>query len=501
MSPMRCGSRGDAVFYAPEEGLKDRVVWGAIVTYMAQVIRLIVQIVSVIVMSRLLVPADFGLLAMVTPVYGLALLFQDLGLTQATIQGVRITFAQITALFWINVGIGLALALLLILLAPAVGWFYDDQRAANLTRAFAAMVVISAIAAQHLALINRAMRFRYLAVLDTVAYLTGFLTALFVAISLRTYWALFALPAVTSSLIAIGAWAGTRFVPGWPRREQGVRELLALGGGIAGFNVFTFIARNLDNVLIGHVWGDAALGLYDRAYKLLLFPLQQMHTPAARVMLPTLARLQHDADRYRIVYLRALGQLLLVTQPSVVFTIATADTLVPTLLGRSWSGAAPIFVWLGLAALQQPISVTTNWLFISQGRSRAYLYWGLFNAATSTAAFLAGLPWGPVGVAAAYSVTQVCLRTPVMWWMATRSGPVRLRDLYDTIAPYGAASVASFGAIFALRHAPIVDTIPGLAVCLCISYMAAILALGLTRSGRATIRDSTTLVHSVLRRG
>jgi polysaccharide transporter, PST family len=497
---MRCGSRGGADFDPPEESLKNRVVRGAIVTYIAQAIRLIVQIVSVIVMSRLLVPADFGLLAMVTPVYGLALLFQDLGLTQATIQRVRITFAQITALFWINVGIGVALALSLILLAPAVGWFYDDQRAANLTRAFAAMVVISAIAAQHLALINRAMRFRYLAVLDTVAYVTGFLIALFVAIRLRTYWALFALPAITSLLTAIGAWAGTRFVPGLPRREQGVQELLTLGGGIAGFNVFAFIARNLDNVLIGHVWGDAALGLYDRAYKLLLFPLQQMHSPLVRVMLPTLARLQHDPDRYRSVYLRTLAQFLLVIQPAIVFTIATADILVPTLLGKPWSGAAPIFVWLGLAALQQPIAVTMNWLFISQGRSRAYFYWGLFNAATSTAAFLVGLPWGPIGVAAAYSITQVCPRMPVMWWMATRSGPVQLCDVCKTIAPYGAASVASFSAIFALRRAPMVDTTPGLAACLCISYMAAILALGLTRSGRATIRDSTALVQSVLRR-
>jgi polysaccharide transporter, PST family len=492
--------REEAFFDPPEEGLKDRVVRGAIVTYVAHAIRLSFQIVSVIVMSRLLVPADFGLIAMVTPIYGLALLFQDLGLTQATIQRGRITHAQITSLFWINVAVSLGLALLLILLAPVAGWFYGDQRAANLTRAFAAMVVISATAAQHVALINRVMRFRYLAVLDTVAFLLGFLGALFVAIMLRTYWALFALPAIASSVTTIGAWIGTGFVPSLPRREQGVQDLLRLGGGIAGFNVFTFLARNLDNVLIGHAWGDAALGLYDRAYKLLLFPLQQVHTPLARVMLPALARLQNDADRYRIVYLRALGQLLLVTQPGIIFTIATADTLVPTLLGKRWSGAVPIFLWLGLAALQQPISVTTNWLFISQGRSQAYFYWGAFNAVTSTAAFFAGLPWGPIGVAAAYSITQLCPRMPVMWWMATRSGPVHLRDLYKIIAPYAVASAASYGAIFALREAATLDTIPGLAACLCVSYMAALLVLMLTPFGRTTIRDGTTLVYSALRR-
>ena len=86
-----------------------------------------------------------------------------------------------------------------------------------------------------------------------------------------------------------GAWIGTGFVPGLPRRAPGVGDLLGLGGGIAGFNGFTFIARNLDNVLIGHAWGDAALGLYDRAYKFLLFssPASAFFA-GARIMLPTL---------------------------------------------------------------------------------------------------------------------------------------------------------------------------------------------------------------------
>ena len=488
-----------AVFDPPDEGLRKRVVRGAAVTYAAQAIRFLIQIVAVIVMSRLLVPADFGLLAMVTPVYGLALLFQDLGLTQATIQRPQITHAQVTTLFWINVAVSLGLALLLIMLSPAVGWFYGDDRTANLTRGFAAIIVLSAMAAQHLALINRAMRFGYLAVLDTVAYLLGFLGAVLLAVVLRNYWALFASPAIVTFVNVIGAWIGTGFVPSLPRWERDMREILRLGGGITGFNIFTFIARNLDNVLIGHAWGNTALGLYDRAYKLLLFPLQLMHSPLVRVMLPTLARLQHDADRYRIVYLRAVSQLLLVLQPGIVFTIATADTLVPTLLGKPWSGAAPIFVWLGLVALQQPVSVTTNWLFVSQGRSQAYLYWGAFNAATSTAAFFAGLPWGPIGVAAAYSITQVCPRMPVMWWMATRSGPVHLRDLYNVVAPHAAASAASFAAIIVLRHAATTDTIPGLASCLCTSYAVAFLVLALIPSGRMTLRESMSLVSSILR--
>ncbi|HEY6430575.1 MAG TPA: lipopolysaccharide biosynthesis protein [Acetobacteraceae bacterium] len=481
--------------------LRQLVVRGAVVIYASQAARLVIQTASLIVMSRLLMPADFGLLAMVTPVYGLALMFQDLGLTQATIQRPQINVAQITAMFWVNVSIGCGLAILLALIAPAIGWFYGDARVTNLTRGFAALIVLSSLAAQHLALINRRMHFSFIAALDVVAFVLGVLGAIPLAILLRNYWALFALPLITALVTLVGAWVGTGFIPGLPKRERNMRELLHMGGGVTGFNVFGFIARNLDNVLIGQAWGNVALGLYDRAYKLLLFPLQQLSTPLARVMLPALARLQHEPDRYRVVYLRALQQLLIVTQPAIVFTIATADTLLPVLLGEPWRGAAPIFKWLGLAAVQQPISATTTWLFVSQGRSRAYMYFGAFNAATSAAAFFAGLPWGPMGVAAAYSITQITLRMPVMWWMATRRGPVKLRDLLDTAAPHAAASMVALLAVLLLRYAVPLDSVLGLAVGLLASYAAALLTLGVIPSGRAMLRESISFIGIVRRDG
>ena len=111
-------------------------------------------------------------------------------------------------------------------------------------------------------------------------------------------------------------------------------------------------------------------------------------------MLPTLARLRTDAPRYRSAYLQAVNQLLLVTQPGIVFAIATADILIPILLGQKWTEAAPIFQWMGLAALLQPISGAANWLFISQQRSKALAGFGAFNAAISTGSLLRRLAMG-----------------------------------------------------------------------------------------------------------
>jgi PST family polysaccharide transporter len=504
MVRVTANGRADAraiAFDPPEAGLRDRVMRGAVTTYAAQIIRFVIQLASVVIMSRLLTPIDFGLLAMVTPIYGLILLFQDFGFTQAAIQRRQITHAQINDLFWINLAISAGFACLLLLLAPMIGWFYGDHRVVNLTRAFAALLVFVALPAQHLALINRMMRFQYLAIIDTLAYLLGFLGSVMLAHMLRSYWALFATPAIMAFVTAIGAWIGSGFVPGRPRRRHDVGELLRMGRGFTGFNICAYVSRNLDNVLIGQAWGNFALGLYDRAYKLLLFPLQQVQTPLARVMLPTLSRLQDDHERYRAVYLRAVGQLLLVMEPATIFTIATADVLIPTLLGEQWKGAARIFLWLGLAALQQPISGTTNWLFITQGRSQSYFRWGLFNVATSTAAFLAGLPWGPVGVAAAYSITQICPRMPVLWWMATRSGPVTLSDLCKAVMPHAAAGAASFAAVLLVLRLVQIDRFALLCISLCVSYAAAILVLAALPAGRATLRETCSLALAMIGRG
>ena len=291
----------NAAYNGPIDGLKQSAVKGAFFTSLAQIAKVIVQFGSVIALSRLLSPADFGLLAMVAPLYGLTLIFQDLGLGHATVQSAQVTAAQSSALFWINVAASLCLAVPIIFAAPAVGWFYGDERVVALTRAFAVVIVVGALGTQQSALLNRSIRFRFLAALDTTATLAGFLGAVLLAALFHTYWALFVAVAISTTVSVVGAWIGTGFVPRLPRRGSGAGRMVRLGVGIASHNVFAFLARNLDNVLIGRVWGDVPLGLYDRAYKLLLFPLTSDQRPAGP---SDAADAGSSADRWAALLLR-----------------------------------------------------------------------------------------------------------------------------------------------------------------------------------------------------
>lgn len=133
--------------------------------------------------------------------------------------------------------------------------------------------------------------------------------------------------------------------------------------------------------------------------------------------------------------------MLLVSLPGVAFMVGTSDLLIPALLGLQWAGASPIFAALGAAAFLQVLNNPTGWLFISQGRTQEYFRWGLFGSATSVASFVAGLPYGPLGVAAAYAASE-CARTPILWWYVTRRGPIHPRDVARTAAPHFAGVLA-----------------------------------------------------------
>ena len=473
------------------DGLGGRATSGMVQTGLAQGIRLAVQFGSVIVLSRLLPPSEFGLLAMAGPLVGFAALFQDLGLTQAVVQKARLTQAEVSALFAISLGVSAALALLVAAASPLASWFYGEPRVGALMAAMGLNIVLGGAGSLHYALLNRRMQFGALAFIDAAAAVGGLAASAAFALVYPNAWALYA-GAVAGSLIpAAGYWIASGWRPSLPRRGAGVGAALRFGANVTGFNLANFLARNLDNVLIGRAWGGEALGLYDRAYKLLLAPLQQINNPVSKVMLPVLSHLLDDPARYRSAFLRTLSQVLLLSLPGVAFMAATSDLLVPVLLGQQWAGAAPIFTALGAAAFLQVLNNPTGWLFISQGRTREYFHWGLFGSATSIISFVVGLPYGPLGVAVAYAAGEY-VRTPILWWYVARRGPVRVRDIVRLALPHFTGVAASLAAIAGVRllfSAPWAT----LGLSLAASFAAALAALALFSQGRDTLGETLRL--------
>lgn len=470
--------------------LASRSVRGGAVTLVAQVFRFVISIGATAILARLLVPQDFGLIGMAAAITGFISMFRDLGLSQATIQRDRVTHADVNALFWLNMGVSSGLALVTMLLAPLLAWFYGEPRVLGVTIALGAGFFFGGVAVQHQALLDRQMRFTIRSVIDVCSLALGAIAGIGAALLGAGYWALVIQALVTALVSAIGLWIWSPWRPGKPAWSPAARSMVGFGGHVTGFQVLNYVSRNIDNLLIGRVWGAVSLGLYTRAYTLLMLPIRQVNAPLASVAQPALGRLRHEPEKYRTVYLRVLEKIALLTMPGVAYLIATSDWIIRVVLGPGWSGAAPIFTWLGIAALVQPVANTTGWLYVSQERGRDMFRWGLIGSLISVAAIIAGLPWGALGVAAAYGVTDLLIKTPMLFWYIGRTGPIRTIDFYRAMAIPTLASAATMGSVLLLRHfvtfqAPLLGLFISSALALC----ATMLALVVTGPGRAALLD------------
>lgn len=476
---------GDSAEDKPAEApLAGRAVRGAITTGLSQAVKVLVGLASIVVVARLISPDQFGVVAMVSPIAGFVLLFQNMGLNQAVVQARNLSPEHTNALFWYNIIASTAVALVLLILSPVVGWFYDDPRPAYVTAATSLTMLVAGSRQQHTALMNRQMRFTALSIVDaatavaTLAFTIGF------AYALRNYWALWLGTFLGTAFNVILVWRLSPWRPSLKVNFAGTRDMFMFGANLTGFLVVNFFSRNLDNVLIARAWGAEAVGLYDRSYKLMMFPLQNINQPLGRVMLPVLARARDEPGRYRRMFLLTITALSLVSIPGVMVGAMLSEEVIAVLLGRQWLEAAPIFFWLSIAAIGQPISNATGWLFISTGRTREMMYWGIFSSIFIVAGFVAGLPWGPVGVAISYAIVQISIIPPLYVW-CTRGTPLMARDLYLAMLPTLVGGALTWAVVTELRT--ILSGIPLIAAALAVSYLLSFACQVATPNGRKTI--------------
>ena len=410
--------------------LKRRTISGGVVTVSAQATKFALSLVSTMILARLLTPRDFGLVAMVTTVTSFLIVFKDAGLSIATVQREKITHAQVSNLFWINLGVSALGALILAALSPIIAWFYHDSRVTPIMLVFSTAFLIAGFRVQHLALLKRQMRFKAIAMIEVGSTATGVLVGVIMALLRYGYWSL-----VGSSLSAeIAGFLLTGLVSRWrpqlPTRHSGIGPLVRFGVHRTASDFIISLARGSDSLLIGRFYGPAALGLYTRAGALLIRPLELFLSPINAVFIPTLSRLQSQPQRYRSTFLRLYEAIALTGFFFTGLCLALARPLTLVLLGPKWEQAAVIFGGFTIAALCVPLANASGWLFISQGRGRDLLRTQSINSGAIVLSFLVGLPFGPVGVAIAFSISNLLVRIPIYYFNVGRCGPVRTADLW-----------------------------------------------------------------------
>jgi O-antigen/teichoic acid export membrane protein len=461
---------------------------GAIVTLGGQAARLLLQIASTMVLAHLLRPQDFGLVAMVTAITAFVTIFQDLGLSNATVQRAKVTHAQVSTLFWVNSALGVGVMIVVGLLAPEIAWFYHEPRLVHVTLALSVTFALTGITVQHRALLRRQMQFKLLTVIDTSAMAAGIGAAILLAWMGFGYWSLVGLQFVGSLVACALVWLKCSWKPGAFKRMTGVRPMLAFGGNLAGFNVLNYFTRNFDNVLIGRVLGSSALGIYAKAYGLLTLPVSQINQPITAVLIPSLSRLHDNSSEYSKLFLSAARAMLIITLPLVVFSFFLARDVVLVLLGPQWLPVAPVFQLLTPAAATGTVAFVPNWLCQSLGRTRQQLHYALVSAPVCVTGFLIGIRWGVEGVATSFSVTFVVLYWAYVWY-TTNNTPVRFSEIATMFLSGCVPAFVAGLIVWLLRRTVLASIEPVVAVAICGMVFFVLYLVGAMAS-----RDSRSLV-------
>ncbi len=435
--------------------LKGRSVKGGIRTVGAQIFSFTINVVTTIFLARLLLPEDYGLVAMVTSFTGFILIFKDLGLTQAIIQQDYINQQVASKLFWFNVYVSIILALIIIALGPLLVWFYEEDRLLWISAVYALTAVFGGLSAQHSALLSRQMDFKALSSITISASFVSLVVALIMAYVGFGYWALVAISVLNAAVTALLLWIKCDWRPDRSKLDKSIIPFINFGAGITGFNIINYFSRNLDNILIGRMLGSVPLGLYSKAYQLLMLPITQLRDPLNSVGIPAMSSLTSNPEKYRKYYREYLFLLSFFSMPTITFLFVTAEDIILFLLGANWIEAATIFKLLAITAFIQPIASTRGMVMISSGKTTRYFFWGLWNAVFVTAAFFIGIQYGLNGLAIAYAIVNYAILVPSLMYCFNGT-PVSVFDFFKTIAFAAIISVLSATAVW-LAHDIIIN--------------------------------------------
>jgi PST family polysaccharide transporter len=413
------------------KNLSGRAISGGFMTAIAQTFRFGIYMASTLVLARLLSKEDFGLVAMVGTLTSFLRLFREAGLSNATMQKEHITHAQVSNLFWINVALGTIAAGVGAALSPGVAWFFKDERLIGITIALTFTFFISGSSVQHLALLNREMRFKALAMVDIVSGLVGAAAGVAMALTRCGYWSLVGSQVATSLAEAVMAWTISSWRPQRPQRNAGTRSMLSFGASLTFSTLLRRITGGTDGILIGRFWGAEPLGVYSRGQALLMRPLDQMILPFDIVFVPILSRLQTQPERYRSTYLQIYSATALVSFPIAGLLMALSGPLVILMLGPHWESVIPIFAALSITALFFPIICSTTWLTTTQKRNKDIVLIGTMTSFLSVASCVVALPYGINGLAWAVSLSGLLIRLPWQFHIVGGAGPVSRKDLWS----------------------------------------------------------------------
>lgn len=439
-------------------------------------VRMGLQFLQILVLARLLAPADFGSMAVVATIATFLFMFSDLGVSYAIIHHQQVSEAQLSSLYWLNVLAGAVMALFLAAVSPLLAWFYREPVLQPLLALAGLNLFIGCLWQQLAVRAEKELRFARLAGIEITAAACGLIAALAIALLGGGVFALIGGMLASGTVSAVLAW--TLLAAGWrPQMRldlRGIGEFLRFGAYMVGNNLVNAFNLHVDVLLGGRLLGTQAMGLYAVPKNLCLQVITAVNPVITRVALPVMAKSQQDAGMLKDVYLQVMRLTASANFPLFVAIGLFAPEIVHLAFGPQWEQAIPVLrIFAGWALLRSTGNPVGS-LLMARGRADLSFKWNLAWLFIIPISVWAGSRFGEAGIAFALTVLGVAGLVPNWYFLVFPLCGAGFVEYFRALAvPLAVSLAAGLGAYLAVS--PLSGDIERLAVgtaCGAVLYLA-----------------------------
>ncbi len=430
--------------------LKQKTIENTFIVFIVTFFNRGLNIITKILLARLLLPEDFGLIAIAMIIINAISLFREMGIESALIYRKTDIKKASDTIFIILPFIGVGLYVIAFLIAPYAAEFYEEILVKDIIRISGIVLILTSFSSVPVTLFAKDLNFKKRMTPEVVSNISYTILTLFLAKLGFGVWSLVYGGVISGVIGIITIWSITSYRPALRFDRKIALEMLNYGKYILGAQLVIFVLINIDTAVVGKILDMRMLGFYTIAYSIANIPATNITHILGKILFPTYSRLQDDMKRFNRFFLTVVRYVSFLTVPSAFFLFALAPDLVAQVIGVKWAPSIIPLRILCVGALLRSITATTGVLFNAIGKPKLLQDISLVQLFFMIAFIIPATTLGGlVGVSILMSTKNV-LAFGMSFYVVSRNTEMKLRQLYDSMKTQFSSSILSVASVFLL---------------------------------------------------
>ncbi|WP_430426583.1 lipopolysaccharide biosynthesis protein [Maribacter litoralis] len=432
-------------------GLKEKTFNGVFWTFSQQLGVQIINFGVQIILARLLLPEDFGLIAMIQIFITIGQTLMDGGMTASLIRTKNVSQSDYSTVFLINVIVSLVIYIVIFCFAPLISYFFEQEKLELIIRVLTLSFVLQSFVGVQTTILTKNLKFKLLMLMQLPSTIIGGVVGVALAFLGFGVWSLVWLKLVTTFVFVLFHWVKTDWKPKLYLDKEKLKYHFNFGYKLTLSGLLTNLYINSYLLIIGKLFPPAQLGFYSQADTLRMFPVRNITTALQKVTFPIFSTIQDDNERLKQVFKRITGSVLFVVVPVMLLLILIAKPLFSIVLTDKWLPSVPIFQILCISAIIFPLSIYNLNIILVKGRSGLHLKLEIIKKLSSIVFLLLIIPFGFYGIVYAQAISMF-IHAFVNIFYSGRIMEYSFRDQMVDMAPVFTVGIISMVLSYYLKY-------------------------------------------------